>query len=314
MDNIKKLNEEIKRLLREDNNYGLPENVYEAVTNFINDYIAKNGDNIELYADYNDYLDDSSITNIFTRQNNPLDAFYDLFSDLDTGWYEETQSEYNELLKQIPLDEDEKEGYRNEILQYLEDEISWSIPYEHYNTTVNFDIFLNNPEGANIEYSDQLITYEDTEEVDEDGDYIQKAIDISSELSLLLLLQGHTKQEFLDYINNNKTGNKFFDSLKNEIDNCTYEYGNQIVFLVQGKILDVAKVIKEKGSITIPSDVTCGLVNTGNGSGSVLEIELEKPITGDALFDIHYYHDYRYNVDEVYGLTNSAWETDIIIN
>ena len=112
-----------------------------------------------------------------------------------------------------------------------------------------------------------------------------------------------------------------------EIDNVTYDTGNQIVFLVQAPILDMATAIQGKGTITIPSDAMCGLFNGGNGSGSLLGIKLEKDITGsiadmtkpsyqarDGVLEVFYKDGYRYNVDEVYGLVASAWNTNVIIS
>ena len=118
----------------------------------------------------------------------------------------------------------------------------------------------------------------------------------------------------------------FLDSVVEEINNCTYDYGNQIVFLVNAPITEMADAIQNGGTLTIPADAMCGFVNCGNGSGSVLEIKLKQPFTGklrdmkkpayqDNSGDLEafYYDGYRYNVDEIYGLVNDAWDAKVDI-
>lgn len=285
------------------------------------DYLFKDGA-VELYVDYNDNLDESTIKEIF-ESDAPKDAFYDIIGEWD--WYDDAWEEYKEILKNLKLDEDIKEGFRDEIMDYLQENVSYSIPFNHFDQNVNFDIFIHDAEEANKEYTGML-SYTETDETDEDGDYIKEVDGVNPMLEKLLVSQGYTAEQFIEYFNKGEKGDTFLDSVVEEINNCTYDYGNQIVFLVNAPITEMADAIQNGGTLTIPADAMGGFVNCGNGSGSVLEIKLKQPFTGklrdmkkpayqDNSGDLEafYYDGYRYNVDEIYGLVNDAWEAKVDI-
>ena len=285
------------------------------------DYLFKDG-SFELYVDYNDNLDESTIKEIF-ESDAPKDAFYDIIGGWD--WFDDAWEEYKEILKNLKLDEDIKEGFRDEIMDYLQENVSYSIPFAHFDQNVNFDIFIHDAEEANREYTGML-SYTETDETDEDGDYIKEVDGVNPMLEKLLVSQGYTAEQFIEYFNKGEKGDTFLDSVVEEINNCTYDYGNQIVFLVNAPITEMADAIQNGGTLTIPADAMCGFVNCGNGSGSVLEIKLKQPFTGklrdmkkpayqDNSGDLEafYYDGYRYNVDEIYGLVNDAWDAKVDI-
>ena len=213
----------------------------------------------------------------------------------------------------------------DEIMDYLQENVSYSIPFNHFDQNVNFDIFIHDAEEANKEYTGML-SYTETDETDEDGDYIKEVDGVNPMLEKLLVSQGYTAEQFIEYFNKGEKGDTFLDSVVEEINNCTYDYGNQIVFLVNAPITEMAGAIQNGGTLTIPADAMCGFVNCGNGSGSVLEIKLKQPFTGklrdmkkpayqDNSGDLEafYYDGYRYNVDEIYGLVNDAWDAKVSI-
>ena len=285
------------------------------------DYLFKDG-SFELYVDYNDNLDESTIKEIF-ESDAPKDAFYEIIGGWD--WFDDAWEEYKEILKNLKLDEDIKEGFRDEIMDYLQENVSYSIPFAHFDQNVNFDIFIHDAEEANKEYTGML-SYTETDETDEDGDYIKEVDGVNPMLEKLLVSQGYTAEQFIEYFNKGEKGDTFLDSVVEEINNCTYDYGNQIVFLVNAPITEMADAIQNGGTLTIPADAMCGFVNCGNGSGSVLEIKLKQPFTGklrdmkkpayqDNSGDLEafYYDGYRYNVDEIYGLVNDAWDAKVSI-
>ena len=284
-------------------------------------YLFKDGA-VELYVDYNDNLDESTIKKIF-ESDAPKDAFYEIISEGD--WYDSISEEYDSIIQYLELDDDAKEGFRNELREYLEEKIPVSIPFAHYDENVNFDIFIHDAEEANREYTGML-SYTETDETDEDGDYIKEVDGVNPMLEKLLVSQGYTAEQFIEYFNKGEKGDTFLDSVVEEINNCTYDYGNQIVFLVNAPITEMADAIQNGGTLTIPADAMCGFVNCGNGSGSVLEIKLKQPFTGklrdmkkpayqDNSGDLEafYYDGYRYNVDEIYGLVNDAWDAKVDI-
>lgn len=301
-DILKSLNESIKKATEGTKLY---EAVEQIVVDAVDKYIAEHGNTFEIYVDYNDELDDRTWKKIFDSQD-PLEAFNELLMDSD--WYE--WQEYDEIFKQLDLPEEYKEEHDMQIKEYLQERISWSIPFDHYDATLSFDVFLQNPNDH--AETDTIIWNE------QDGEEVITALD--GTIEKLIELQGYNVLDFEEYYQakmNKKEvqENKFFDNLIEEIENCTYNYGNEVVFLVQGTFSEVAKAIKEGKQITIPADAMCGLHNAGNGSGSILDIKLEKDLTLTIGKDceVFYKDGYSYNVDETHGLVASAWNTDLII-
>ena len=283
-------------------------------------YLFKDGA-FELYADYNDRLQESTIKEIF-EADKPSEAFYDIIGGWD--WFENADIEYDSIFEHLKLDNDIKEGFRDEIMEYLRDNVSYSIPYDHFDETVGFDVFLHDADSANREYYDML-EFVETDEQDEDGDYIKKLDNINGMLEKFLKSQGYTKEQFIEYYNEDKSGDKFLDSLLVEIENTNHGDGRgcQIVFLVQAPILEMAAAIEDGGTITIPQNAMCGLSETFNGSGGPLEIKLKQAVTGTIKeagkagyqaggdFEVQYKHGYSYNLDDIYGLVSSAWDAKV---
>lgn len=108
---------------------------------------------------------------------------------------------------------------------------------------------------------------------------------------------------------------KFIASLASEIANSNQFNIDEFVFLTKMSVEDYARLGDEDATITFPAGTMCGMYNRYDGSGSVLEVELEKEITIPR-FNIPELQiesrketfGYHYNVDEVYGLTAQCWE------
>ena len=299
------------------------EEVKPQIQEAIDKYIAKYGNSFEIYVDYRDELDKSTIKEIF-ESDRPLDAFYEIIGDWD--WFENANYEYDYIInEQLDLPDEIKEDYRSEIFDMLSEQIAYEIPYDHFDETVGFDVFMHDPESANREYYD-MIVFEETDEQDEYGNYKKQLTEINSMLTKFLATQGYTAEQFIDYVNNKKSDDKFLESLVQEILDSDYGDGRgcQVTFLVQAPITEMAKVIQEGGKIVIPKDAECGLVETFNGSGGTLGIVLKNNIEGslkekgkpsyqaDGDFEVYYKDGYHYNVDEIYGLVPSVWNTDVI--
>lgn len=324
----KSLHESIRKALSltEDTQYNLSDEDFNMVKTAIDNYIAKypyhfKDRAFEIYVDYQDELSDSTIKEIFESER-PYDAFYDIIGDWD--WWESADPEYDEIFKQLELDEDFKEENRDNIMEYLRDYVSYIIPYDHFDKTIGVDIFLHDADSANYEYYDMLV-FEETDEQDEDGDYIKKLSSINGMLTKFLGMQGYTAEQFIEYFNESKSGDTFLDSLIQEIENTNYGDGRgcQIAFLGSTSILELAKAMQDGGKITIPKSAMCGLVETFNGSGGPLEIKLKQDITGSLKeqgkasyqangdFEAFYKDGYSYNIDDIYGLTSSCWDSNI---
>ena len=130
----------------------------------------------------------------------------------------------------------------------------------------------------------------------------------------LVKQQGHTVEELKDALENG-TDNKFLKSVCNEIYNATSSL-NCLVFLCEATLKQLMSFTPEC-TITINKCYSCGLFDAVNGGGSILEIELEKPVVipGNYVgeFTVDEGSRYGYGVDDVYGLTGEAYEADITI-
>lgn len=107
---------------------------------------------------------------------------------------------------------------------------------------------------------------------------------------------------------------KFVASLASEIANSNPFNIDDFVFLTKVSVEDYARLGDEDATLTFQPGVMCGMYNSHDGSGSVLEVELEKEITVPrsdiAELQIESRvekHGYSYCVDEVYGLVGTAW-------
>ena len=107
---------------------------------------------------------------------------------------------------------------------------------------------------------------------------------------------------------------KFIASLASEIANSNPYNIDDFVFLTRISVEDYARLGDEDATLTFHPGTMCGMYNSHDGSGSVLEVELEKEITVPrsdiAELQIESRvekHGYEYCVDEVYGLVGTAW-------
>lgn len=126
-------------------------------------------------------------------------------------------------------------------------------------------------------------------------------------LYTLLQKQGYTKK---DYENNLKTKeNNFLNSVNEEILNLGYEWGNTIVVLQELTL----KELIENTDFLVSKNNMIGLFNCFNGSGSLLEIKLEKDFTINREKDVYDIQvegakNNNYSVNDVYGLIGECWE------
>lgn len=153
----------------------------------------------------------------------------------------------------------------------------------------------------------------------------------NNNLYTLLKKQGYSKKDYennLKFLEDNKNeimkdkynydfdkieklgGSKFLTSVKEEIDNNQYEYLTSLVVLKKMTLEELINLDK----ITINTENEIGLFNWHYGSGSLLEIQLEKDFVLDREKDIYHIQvegskqSCGYSVNEVYGLINSCWK------
>lgn len=248
---------------------------------------------VEIYVDYRDFdFLEETVVACKTQQEfeEKLEESY-----LDSFHYEIDEIESYLLSEGYSVEEIEE--HRDEIVvyldtnQFLNKNIQVSILTDFYNDA-NYDFTLNDGwcrwlvRSQGYKYSDANIRY-----------YLDRSWNLKNETEL------------------KKHNNKFLSSVENEIFNMPPGYRRTLVFLVNMTIRDYF-ALKEgrKKSITISKDTVCGLFNPWSGSGSTLDIKLEKDvkINQKNIFDlivefVSKKNRYTYGVNDVYGLCESVW-------
>ena len=196
----------------------------------------------------------------------------------------------------------------DEIGEYLDEKVHYHLPKEYiYGESVPTHFVIAVEDEANHEFTLNSI---------EEDQLLDGAI------KWLIEQQGYSVEEFNSILRGEKKlaeCSTFIKSVYYELENIT-TCTNKLTILSRLDISDIldwndlnmlAKDNKmlEDINITIPKDVRIGLVDTYNGAGSVIEIELEKEI----ILPVKYVYDvkpdayYRYSADEVYGPTYNFW-------
>ena len=285
-------------------------------------YPNENG-GIEMYLDYRDTLENSTLYDIMTADN-PRETFDELISDwtFDGSLYYQ-----DELEKEIKnnLTEDETDFFNehfDELNEWFQENYYFYYDEEHYNETVKVNIMLDTG-NANSDFTrDNILNY---------CNYYSNGGKDLKDSSILWLARQQKKAGMLrKAIKGNQTDDKFVNSCIEELENLPSHMAT-LTFLVNMKLFDyfelreamesekelnksyILEDRKGKGTITISKDTICGLFDVWSGGGSVLEIEPDKDVvlpikciwraeieTGKSK--------YGYSVDSVYGLVGSAWD------
>ena len=288
-------------------------------------YPNENG-GIEMYLDYRDTLENSTLYDIMTADN-PRETFDELISDwtFDGSLYYQ-----DELEKEIKnnLTEDETDFFNehfDELNEWFQENYYFYYDEEHYNETVKVNIMLDTG-NANSDFTrDDILNY---------CNYYSNGGKDLKDSSILWLAKQQKKAGLLrEAIKGKQIDDKFINSCIQELENLPSHMAT-LTFLVNMKLFDyfelreaiesekelndsyVLEDRKGKGTITISKDTMCGLFDVWSGGGSVLEIELDKDVvlpikciwkaeieTGKS--------EYGYSVDSVYGLIGSAWDGEI---
>lgn len=108
------------------------------------------------------------------------------------------------------------------------------------------------------------------------------------------------------------THNKFLSTVCQELDNLSYTFG-VVTVLAEMSMNDYAKLLQQGSEVTMPKGCMLGVFTPWNGSGSVLDIELDKDLTfkREDIYDTQIEGakpDNGYTVDQTYGLVSSAWQ------
>ncbi len=283
----------------------------DALDTALKDYIDAHGDSRELYVDNNDIVaierSDTFVKNVFDNDvMSPQEAFddyiIDSFDEARTEMYYDIAYEIIDdiavLLDVQPNEIKEDQQLVNTVRDAVEENISIEEPFKYIsqNVMVYLDVV-----------SDEHIGFETLNVTDED----KYNIGDNKLITWLIESQGYTLEDFNSYIGGDKSKeNKFFKSLLEELEEIGSHSDDQLVFLGNATLANTFEIIENK-KCEIPQNATCGFVDFSDGSGTSLEIALEKPIKIDLEKDKFFVKPdkvFRYSVENIYGISYRAWE------
>ena len=253
---------------------------------------------------YVDYHDKNAVADLINKQsdinmdtiNSLIDQIHDNLIDCDYHYINDILSDF---LNEYPQ--------YNDTIDYLDIIDNFDIygnisDYVRliYDSYINVNILLNTHDDINCDYSNNnsidIINAIESENYDDFMDLIHE-----SSLITLLNSQGITERMFYKYITSgSEKSNAFMDSLYNELLNG-YKY-EAVTFFTKMTVSDYLK-LKDSKAFEVPKDIDCGLVGFLNGSGSVLNIELQSDIIlnrDQVIIEVD--GGYNYGIMELYGL------------
>ena len=250
----------------------------------------ENNNVLERYVDYRDEFPKDEIEEIL-KADNPREKLFETSFEWDcqcSDWAYE-----DEFWSKLADFCEENNIIEDEARDYIYDTFSWTYPESFLNPSFNAVVIINNGD-MNYDFTKHnILNYA--------GDYgycdgLEKTAGLyflakqQRRLTLLKKAIDHPEK---------KTGNRFVDSCITELEEATCNMC-ALTFLVQMDLntaIDIIEKQKEAlknkvyneyhpnetkgaplGYITLDNSTTCGLFDTWNGGGSLLEIELEKDV------------------------------------
>lgn len=288
-----------------------------AKKNFLDDDSTNKSEySYEIYTDYHtiDYIHEFVHDNVKLNKQDILAKLWDNFYAFDTD-YENNQFYFDEFKKEY---ESELENVQSDLSTEFYDYNSYNdiiilnayIDFEKYIDDVklpvnivledneNFDMEFSNNNFYNIFYGMDYNNDEDMQELIEELE--------QSSLNTLLIKQGYTLKQFVEYLKDNYNdrknilqNDKVFQSITQEIDNA---YNYVALTVCREMTFEELEKLKQSESITINKNDVIGYHGFVDGSGSVFEIKLNNDMeykTKD--INIHIDCAYGYGLSEVYG-------------
>lgn len=295
------------------------------------------GGGIEIYTDYRDRELSSKTICQICEADYPMESFGDILAE----WAMDYAVEYGDhdieqcLFKNFS--EEEKQLYQqnvNECWDYIQDNFYYFYDINDFNNEVYVNIMIDCGNG-NYDYTcDNVLNW--------NGKFGDGTIDKTSSMLWLAKTQGKAtalrkacKQQYRDdgyYVDRNKETDRFVESCMQEFENLSSHMGT-VTFLVKMPLLQLCELIevknkeydeqgkydprkntKSKSYIVLDKQTECGLFDTWNGSGSVLEIQLDKDVKVPikyCQFCVDGCKMRGYDVDEVYGLVSGCWKESL---
>lgn len=306
----KKLHESLKSL-KEDASEGELDKL--CIEYLKNNYYTDEGDGYFTYEviPYNDtfslreianYLEDVNTIDEFREK---VDEAYDYYSD----YYDEAEKGFEQFLLDKGIEDTDYDDIRDTIMEHL----AIDADYDYWlNTEYPCHIFIDSGDGEydfalNPSYSSNY-SFDITDQ------------DVLNYASLLWVAQqqGYTPEQVKNALDTQEAQGKFLTSVINEVANTSGDL-NTFVILCNATVRQVLEWNNNPTTITINKASNIGLFDVLNGGGSVLDIQLEKPLVipadkiGEFWFDEGVKNYNGYDVNAVYGLTRRAYDADITL-
>ena len=273
----------------------------------------------EIYADYRDELDDGSLKKICEAEN-PQEHFRDW---LDEAYLYSRWDCEDSVIKRVLEDETVarlvKRLDETEVREVIRDLFYVKLPEKHFlRQDVLVDIMVDTGD-ANYDYT--LNTF------NPHYDSCDNLINEEASLLWLARQQGYKKSVLKSAMQKYPVESKFLNSIHTELVNSS-THMNTLTFLVKMSLEEYFTLqdaiarekhrnesyyLKERtgrGWITIDKDVICGLYDPWNGSGSVLEIALDKDVRLPIRCIESAKHDgcRGYSIRSIYGCGSGFWK------
>lgn len=278
----------------------------------------------EIYADYRDALDDRTLKKI-CNDDHPREKFRELLDE----WYCDCEWEYaDNVIKHVLKDEDVIELVKNldenEVRDLIQKQFYVRYPEKHFlNEDVLVDLIIDTGD-QNYDFVSNSIG----------GHYNACDNGIPEEASLLWLArqQGYQKSDLKKALaDHGKSQSPLLKSIFVETLNCG-SCMNALVFLAKMTLEQYFNlrdaIEKEKkrnesyylsertgrGYLILSKDTTCGLYDAWSGSGSILEIKLEKDVRLPFRCIDSAKHDgcRGYGIREIYGCSTDLWSDNAV--
>lgn len=279
---------------------------------------------IERYVDYSDKFPEEAISRIL-RADNPRDCFYNTIDEWDINcddWLYETEffDGLAKLCKENDIDEDEARDVVFENFQ-------WTYPEDFLNPEFNAVIQLDTGDGNYDFTMHNILNYAKNYGSCDGLEKIAGLHWLAKQQGRLGLLKREINSS--RYSDEKCSESPFVESSITELENlCTNM--SAVTFLVKMHLMDAINILQKIrenidnfnpyqpldtsgcpfGYIVLSKDTVTGLYDSWQGSGSLMEINLEK----DVKIPIHLINsiDTDNNFQDVYGVIDDCWKETLL--
>lgn len=282
------------------------ESIIESIKNILDkSFMDKHEDgtySYDVYVDSNDELSDDSIKKI-VKSDDPMATFYEQFNE--TLAY--NTAEYNEMFNTIRnkwKDTDDYDENEEFIRDWVYENVRIDFPYDHFlKQEIDVNIIVDTGDGNQDFTLNNFISYnaEPDEEIDED-----------SSILWLVRQQGYTKEQLEKAVREQEfNSSKFLESIYEECLNVT-SHMNALAFFVKIPLDEYLELDKNHRDLELSKDTICGLYDSWNGAGGLINIALDKNVKiPKDYIGMHVDGTRGYGAYSIYG-DDSFWKDTII--